>query len=713
MTSWPRFRRASLLTLLAPTLGAAVLLGAPDASAGDPLEPTGVILPYSPRREAPPAAPVEPPAPCEKDCFLLSKLSLRGQVDGTLTFELTGEVRAKQEQKIPLFGPPGQVRLDDVTIDGARASIGMEGENYVLFTTRPSFTLRGKLVLGRDWMLSVPGPLLTLDASLSKGRLVEGEHLSGLSSTVLHFDPMIEGQAAKAVTNKPRPVFRVSRSLRFAQEPTFTYRLVVQQAEDIGMLKVPLRLGEKVQSVDGAPAFRVSASGEELEIDVAGHEAELSITGALGKVKDAAQLEVSPDERSAYEWWLVESDPEHRVTVGGEAKLVDVAQSNLTPTLPSARAYLVQRGQHVAIEARSLVRGDVLAAVARTNRRFVAITGRGEVVSDEALTLDNHGLETLPFTPAGKAVYLSTDAVAQRILHAEAGAREVLVPVRPGSHQLRVQSLGSARMTPLAGALAIPTSAYPITTSKTDITIGLPGDVVPLAVLGGDHVLLGLGRTDLVAAVLGIGLACFGFRTRRTRLLGSLATVGLWFVSHDAFVFGAGALFVAGSVFVASRFTRGVWIFAAGGAALVVAMMTGRAVLSTETGLEGTTDMVARSPEVPSAEVSLTPTRDAALESSTGVTPVSISMPTSERYVHTSLQLATHERPLVPRVVYVTSSLVAILHVGWLGLLGLLTWAHREKLLALKARVVERLGRRAPVSPAADLDAPIPDGTPL
>jgi hypothetical protein len=666
-----------------------------------------VILPYVAPAPAPPPS-AEPLPPCEKDCWLLSRLALRGQVDGTITFELQGEVRAREEQKIPLFGPPGQVRLDDVTIDGARASVGMEGENYVLFTSKRAFTVRGKIALGRDWLLSVPGPVLTFDAALTKGKVVEGDRLSGLASTVIHFDPMIEGQVAPTVANKPRPAFMVRRTLRFTGEPAFSYRVVVQGPDDLGTVRFPLKNGEKVQAVDGATGFRIEADA--VAFDVTGTQADVTVTGSLGKLPPIAQLVMSPDERSAYEWWLVESDPEHRVTVGGDAKLVDIPQTNLTPTLPNARGYLLQRGQRAELEARSLVRGDVLAAVARSNKRFVAVTGRGEIVSDESLTVDNHGLELLPFTPVGKAVYLSTDGSAQRILHAEAGARDVLVAARPGSHDVRVQSLAEARLTPLVGALAIPTSRYPLTTSRTEITIGLPGDVHPLAVLGGDHALLGLGSVDAIAMAVGVALACFGFRTRRTRALGAVVTAGLWLVSRDAFVVAAGGLFVAGAAFVASRFVRGTWLLAASANAAVLALLAGRAVLSPDVSLEPTTEMVVRAPTVPTAELSSA--AGAAEETRTGTTPVSISMPSSERYVHTSLQLATPERPLAPRVLYVTSTMIGLLHLVWTCLLGLLALAHRDLLFAVKQRVASRLARRAGPRPVAEgLDAPIPEGS--
>src|SRR5207253_385079 len=101
-------------------------------------------------------------------------------------------------------------------------------------------------------------------------------------------------------------------------------------------------------------------------------------------------------------------------------------------------------------------------AVARTHRRHVAITGRGELISDETIAFDNNGLDHLMLSPAGKAMYLSTDANAQSILHTEKGARDVIIPLRPGSHQLRVQSLADVRLWPVAGAITVPSSSYPL-----------------------------------------------------------------------------------------------------------------------------------------------------------------------------------------------------------------------------------------------------------
>jgi hypothetical protein len=647
----------------------------------------------------------EPRAPCSDDCWQLSHMTIRGAVNGPMTFELKGTVRANEDQKIPLFGPPSQVRLDDLSMDGGRPTVTFDSERYYLITKAKTFTLRGKLTLGSDQMISVIGPLLALDAPLTKGRLVEGDKLSGLSSTVLHFDPMTEDPNQPAKPRQP-PVFRLSRSVRFGTETSFVYRLVASQTTDLGPIKLPLAYGEKVQDVQGSTGWQVD--GKELTLPTTGKEAEITISGSMpAQAAVAPPLTFKADERSAYEWWMIEADPEHRVAVGGEGKLVETTQSPIPATMAGSRVYLVQRNQQIEVDAKSLVRGDVLAAVARTNRRFVAITGTGELISDEAIQFDNNGLEHLMVAPAGKAMYLSTDGAAQRILHTEAGASDVLVPIRPGSHTLRVQSLADVRLWPIAGAVKVPGSNYPIATSNMEVTVGLPENVHPIAVLGGDRARWAFSRGDLLALVLGIGVACFGFRTRKTRALGALVTAGLWFVSREGFVFASGGLFVVGSIFLASRFIRGSKLLVASGGIMVAALFTGRWALTEGATNEPTREMFVEHPMVPSPEIThAAVAADGSLDTKAGITPVSLSIPTSERYVQSSRQLVTKERPFAMRIVYITSNLVTGLHLAWLFMAGILGWLHRDRLAGLKARFIERLTRRpdptaAPVADAA------------
>jgi hypothetical protein len=631
---------------------------------------------------------------CTEDCWILSELVLRGAVGAPLTFELRGAVRSGHAEKIPLFGPPGQVRLDDVAIDGGKPHVAFDSDHYYLVTNARQFTLRGKITLGNDQMLSVPGPLLAVDAHLAKGRLVEGEKLSGVSGAVLHFDP----SNADDKSEKPRApmTFHLSRAIRFANETGFVYRLVASQGTDLGTLELELPNGEKVHEVQGSKDWKVD--GKRLVLPTSGKEAEITISGSLPA--ETKPRTFSLDSRSPYEWWMIEADPEHRVSIGGEAKLVETSQSPIPPAMPGARVFLVQRGQSIEVESKSLVRGDVLAAVARTERRFIAVTGAGELIVDESVAYENNGLDHLMLVPAGKPMYLSTDQAPQSILHVEAGAKDVLVPLRPGPHALRVQSLSDVRIWPLLGKLDLPASEYPLATSAIEVTVGLPENVRPVAVLGGDRSRWAFSKADLIAPALGILVACFGFRTRKTRAIGALATAGLWFVSKEGFVVAAGLLFVVGAIFLVSRFLRGTWLFVASGGLVVVALVAGKFVLSSDSALEPEHEMLVDRPSLPTPEAShVALAKDGSLDTKAGVTPVSMSFPTSDRYVHTSRQLVTQQRPFHPRILYVTSTLVGIMHAAWIALVAALLWSHRDRLAALKAKIIERLTRR-PDSPA-------------
>ena len=170
---------------------------------------------------------------------------------------------------------------------------------------------------------------------------------------------------------------------------------------------------------------------------------------------------------------------------------------------------------------------------------------------------------------------------------------------------------------------------------------------------------------------------------------GLLATFG---------VVATAGLFLAGAIFLASRFVRGTWLLVASGVLTVIALLGGRLVLASDATIEPAHEMFVVHPDLPRPEAPGGSRPTFSGDPKTDITPVSLSFPTSERYVQASRQLVSSERPFVPRIVYVTSTFIAGLHALWLAFVALLVWAHRERLLALKAKVVERL-RRRPTAP--------------
>ena len=234
-----------------------------------------------------------------------------------------------------------------------------------------------------------------------------------------------------------------------------------------------------------------------------------------------------------------------------------------------------------------------------------------------------------------------------------------------------------------------------------DVTVGLPEHVHPIAVLGGDRSRWAFSNADLLAAALGIAIACFGFRTHRTRALGAVVMAGLWLVSREGYVVAFGALFTIGGTFIASRFVSGLKLSAAAAVLFVIALFSGRWALTDGVAIDPAHEMFLARPEVPTPEIThATLAKDGTLDTKAAITPISLSIPTSERYVTASRQLVTNERPLALRIVYVTSALLTALQLLWFALAGGLAWLHRSQLASLRARVTERLKRKPEPAPA-------------
>ncbi len=621
------------------------------------------------------------PEPCSIHCFLISSLTLTGAVGEPLHFEMHGGVLVDEEVQIPLFGMPQQVRLDDVTLNGGATTMGFEGESFFIRTRARSFVLRGTLTVQEDEGLKVVGPINSLDVKLTRGRVTEGSSMSGVENVMLHFDPMTPESLAKT---KTKSSFRLSRGLRIGKEKTFNYRLTLSGGEELGTVTIPLRYGEHVREVSGSEGWTQDAT--ELRLPLAGHDADVTITGVINKF---GQLRT--DERSAYEWWLVEAEPDTLLSFDGDIKQVGVEQSPIPATLPSARLFLLQRGQHLDVDIQSLVQGEQLSAVVREERHYFAFTPLGEVIHDGTYTYDNNGLERLFVTPAGRPMFVSVDGMPSRVLRASGHGQDFLVQLPTGAHRFRVQTLGSDKIRTFGGMLSPALPSHALATSRASITMGLPDNVLPLALFGGDRVLTAFSLADLVAMLLGGAAAGLGFRTRRTRILGAAVLSGLWLMSHSLFVVAAATLFCIGGVFVASRFLRGTRLWIAAGTCVVVALIGGKVAIGTATAEYAREIFVAGN--TPTQE----PSYAAPQEGPDGkpvIVPVQLSMPASETFVGTSRQLVSAERPFRPRLVYVTTATLSIIQLAWLGLCGWLVLLHRVALKGLVIRALDRLRRR-------------------
>lgn len=651
-----------------------------------------------------------PPPKCTDKCFVVTKLTLDGSVaSGTLGFTIEGSVLADHAVAVPLFGTPSKIRLDAVTDEGKPAAIGFEGDHYFVVTATKRFAIKGKLSLDSDRALTISGPVNTLEANLAVGRLVEGSKLSGLTATTVHFD----GGSDAAKPTEPT-VFQLSRAFRVLREVGFEYRLVMRSGNDLGVIRLPLALGEKVLEVSGSTGWKLE--GSELVLPTAGSNASITIVGTFA----TAPRQLSADPRSSYEWWLVESDAEHRVltpVTAASAKQVDSAESPLPRTQSSSRLFLAKRGEVLDLTVQTLTSTEALAAVVRDHVRTAVLTARGEWVLDEQLTYENNGVDHLLFAPAGRAIFLATDGVAERLMHGD--AEQLMIGLRKGTHTVRVQSLSNASLSRWFGSTAVPVPEHPLTTSRTALQIGLPHHVVPIAVLGGDRIVW-LASIEHVFAVLIAGLAAWlAASNRRDRVLLTIGLAGVWFLAQPVFVATIAAMLVMVAFRISGRLLSGaakpfVRLAIVGSAGLALMVMFAASKSYDRAPAYRNVDVPVESAPAGGDKVDLSklsegkkdePVGNWAAQNAgggilRGVAPVALPLPSAEHWANASRELVTRERPFHPRVVYVTTlALLPFAGLWALSILALL-FVHRARLVALRARVRELLAPMPSATPA-------------
>jgi len=660
------------------------------------------------------------PAKCTEKCFVLTKLTLDGSIaSGALGFTLEGGVLAEHAVAVPLFGPPNKVRLEAVTDDGKPASIGFEGDHYFAVTSGKHFTIKGKLALDGDLALTIPGPINSLEADLTNGRVVEGSKLSGLASTTIHFD----GGSDAAKPTEPT-VFQLSRAFRVLRETAFEYRLVLRSGNDLGVVRLPLSLSEKVLEVAGSTGWKVEGSA--LVLPTAGRTASITITGTIAE----APKRLTPDARSSYEWWLLESDAEHRITASTSetsAKQVDSADSPIPRTQPTSRLFLAKRGELLDLSVQTLTSTDALAAVVRDHARTAVLTARGDWVIDEQLVYENNGVDHLLFTPAGRPIFLATDGGAERLMHRDTEAGQLMIALRKGMHTARVQSLSAAKIGALGGVLAVPVPDHPLTASRSAVQIGLPHHVHALAVLGGDRIVWLVGSENGIALLVAAIAAWLAASTRRDRALLGIALAGLWFISEGVFAATIAAMALAAAFRIVGRALAGrqrtfgrIAVIASAGLALLVLFSTGRSYDAASRYRTIDVPVAAQSPgggekKLEEKTANLESQVTASDESSVtgnwaaqgaangvlrGVAPVALPLPSAAHWTGAARELVTRERPFTPRVVYVTTAALAPFGALWgLSILALL-YTHRARLAAMRVRLRELLAPVAAPAPA-------------
>ena len=665
---------------------------------------------------------------CTAHCFAIEKLTLTGSAaTGALEFEMEGGVLAAGSADVPLFGPPASVRLESVTLGGAPALVAFDANHYFVRTDQKRFTIKGKITLGADRALALPGPINTVDATLKDGRVTEGSKLSGVLGTTLHFD----AEHPDVLTAEPT-VFQLSRSLHVGKRTEFTYKLTMRSGTDLGVVRLPLRYAEHVLAVTGADGWKVE--GNELLLPTSNKCADVTISGDLPAITT-----FTPDPRSPYEWWLLEADPEHRLLVSGDAKQHDSSESPIARLEPSSKLFLVSRGQHLDVTVQTLASLDVLAGVVQRHSRTLVLTAEGDLVSDEDIAYDNSGIDYLLYSAPGKPIFLSTDGSSERLLHKD-GTPELMIPLRVGTHDARLQSLDHVDQGTFGGSLKLLGPTFPLTASHASMTLGLPKGVRPIAVLGGDETQWSLDWKDALAGALSLGLALALLRGKRERALGTATLAGLWFASPALFLGAIGVGVLGGAAWATGRLFEGKTRIAvrfgltAAAALVFLTMHSSRSeyapasTVSVIGGYRTLDQSVVDTPTTAPAEApmdALTKTdathrRDedekGKLEQQRlgnyagqiatngivdGVRPVAMPLPSYDHAVTITREIVTADRPFNVTLVYVTETTLRVLSAAWIVCMIGLGWSMRDRLRAWRDAIKSKLSP-APVPEAAE-----------
>ncbi len=630
--------------------------------------------------------------------YVLDRLTLSGSVkENRFTFILKGSVVADEPQFVPLFGYPHQVMLKNVTLNNEPAIVGFAEHDYYFVRTRQqNFTIKGEMALRDELSFSIPGPVNLFSSDLTDGRILEGNTLPGLRNAAIHLE---SGKKDKKTESDLPPVFQVSRALRIQKDITFEYQVSVRSGSEISNITLPLRFSEIVLDVPGYRGWK--QANNELVVPVSGRNVTLTVQGRLPAVTT-----FKPDPRSSYEWWLIESDMEHRVNVTTDGKQVDSNESPIPKQLSSPKLFLLAKGQEIKLEVQSLTTLEALAVVISSQSRTITWTRDGDLVAEDYLHYQNNGIDYIAFDCTGKPIYFEIDNQAGKILSGDPGNKnQILIPLIKGTHATRVQSISRSKPSLFGGILKVPTPSHQLTISRSTVRLGLPSRIIPLWFSGGQGIKSPISRWDILCLFLALLMAVLFFQGKKARIAGFISLAGFYFLLPALFFILLAAAVLTGVGRLVWHFLKGWkrWL-GLGAAVIVVLVVTAGSFLfitvpSSEFAFHETRKAGEYAPGS-SAEGSVArettgylreqeeqlgqrtvPTQQVQMDEKLGnvyfsgknvvegVKPVALPMPRFDRQLTITRELVTRERPLSPTLIYVTPIALYPFLLCWIGCL--------------------------------------------
>ncbi|MFC1455099.1 hypothetical protein ACFLQI_03370, partial [Candidatus Undinarchaeota archaeon] len=194
----------------------------------------------------------------------------------------------------------------------------------------------------------------------------------------------------------------------FADRNEFYYIINYQSfGGDLGRQTIPLKNGESVSAVTGVLDW--TATGSNLNVDLQGDRSTVVVRGVFS----GTTLKV-PMASGSHKV-LIESDPEQKLTVSGNAKEIDLSEIRIPPTYPTALAFLASASDTFQISIQELgVFPSLVASVERAQNR-IAVTSKGSIVGEMNYQYANTGLDYLQVDVPGTPLYASTEESAIKL----------------------------------------------------------------------------------------------------------------------------------------------------------------------------------------------------------------------------------------------------------------------------------------------------------
>jgi hypothetical protein len=323
-------------------------------------------------------------------------------------------------------------------------------------------------------------------------------------------------------------------------------------------------------------------------------------------------------------------------------------------------------------------------------------------VAEDYLYYRNNGVDYIPFDCQGKPIYFEIDKDARKILSENPeNKNQVLIPLKKGSHAIRIQSISRSKSSIFGGILKIPTASHHLTISRSTVKLGLPSGIIPLWFSGGQGIKSPVKWWDILCLFLALILAFLFFEGKKARTAGFISLAGFYFIFPAVyFIILISAVLTAAGRLV-WRFLKGWqrWV-GLGTATAVVAIVI---IVSSTLYMDRSKDqyLYFRHGEQPSAPTSTmevgTGKRKAGFDKDNepgqrnipnqqvqpedkklgdlyfsgenvvkGVKPVALPMPQFERQLTVTRELVTRDRPLSPTLIYVTPTALYPLLIFWI-----------------------------------------------